>query len=280
MNKPTKVVLSIAIIASLSMNYILINRINSIQNNVNIISNQVHSLSSQLSNVRSDLNTLNEGEKLIIKYNYDIEENSDFKKARVKINVALNRLENNSKVFFMYRNYESESKDWKIKEVQNQAGLNFTTEVDLSYDGNYEAQLMMDTGSHQVSEAMGQINLKNELNNRLHMKISPRSADTRGNFTFETNIRNNYYNGEALKLKSINAYIYFDNKLVHKVDIMDKGKKRELEYEPIEEWNYNESIVIEELKRSVEKDFMKLFALKLVVVDQLGKKYEYVSDKS
>jgi len=250
-------------------------KLNSFEDRMNTYTNHISGLSHQINSLQSELYTLNKRESTISNLNYDIKESKDYEAANVKVNLSLNKLKTGAKVLFMYRNRELVDQEWEIKEFQHQEGLNYSTVLDLSYDGNYETQLIIENDSEKQSENMNPINLKDELRQRLHLEAMPNTADSKGNLTFSVTVRNNFYKGEDLKLESANCYIYYDEKLVHSVDIMKNGEKSDWRHEPVEEWNYGERVVIEAMRTTEDRDFMESLKIKLVVKDKLGKEYEY-----
>lgn len=258
-----------------SMNTLFLIKLNSFEDRMNTSNNHISGLSHQINNLQSELYALNKRESTISNLNYDIQESKDYEAAKVKVDLSLNKLKTGSKLLFMYRNRELADPNWEVKEFQHQDGLNYSTVLDLSYEGNYETQLLIENDSEKQSENMSPINLKDELRQRLHLEAMPNTADSRGNLTFRVTVRNNFYKGEALKLESANCYIYYDDKLVHSVDIMKKGEKNDWRHEPIEEWDYVESVVLEPMSTTEDKDFMEPLKIKLIVKDKLGKEYEY-----
>ncbi len=268
-----------SIVVMLSMNTLFLIKLNSFEDRMNTSINHISGLSHQINNLQSELYALNKRESTISNINYDIQESKDYEAAQVKVNLSLNKLKTGSKLLFMYRNRELADQDWEVKEFQHQDGLNYSTVLDLSYDGNYETQLLIENDSEKQSENMSPINLKDELRQRLHLEAMPNTADSRGNLTFRVTVRNNFYKGEALKLESANCYIYYDDKLVHSVDIMKKGEKNDWRHEPIEEWDYVESVVLKSMSTTEDKDFMEPLKIKLIVKDKIGKEYEYEHGK-
>ncbi len=270
--------MTIAIIILLFMNFTLINKLDNFQNNINMINSQIGSLSSQIGGVRAEFNNLNQKERLINTYNYDIQNANDYENANVNVDITLNKLKNNSKVFLMYRNYELNDQDWNKIELKNQGGLNYRADLQLSYDGNYETELLVENDLEKLSEKLNPIDLKSKLSNRLEMRAMPTRADSNGNFTYEVEVTNIFHDDENLRLKSLDCYIYYKDKLVHQVDIIAKGENDAFGHEPVERWDYTESINIEEIK-SADGDFMRDISLKLVAIDRLDKKYEYEHDE-
>ncbi|MTI66823.1 MAG: hypothetical protein FH753_09510 [Firmicutes bacterium] len=261
-------------------NLLLLNKLESYGNNIYSINNQIHSLQSEIRNLSSTINDLNRKEKLISTYNYDIKNYKDYKKAKVTVNVTLNKLKENSKVFFMYKTFESDDSNWNYKELNNTGGLNYKTQLDLSYNNNYKTQILIDNNNEKQTGNIRSINLKDKLRDRIDMKALPKRADTNGNLTFEVNVRNNYNkynydNNEKLKLKEIKCFIYFENKLVHTVDIIKEGEKKSFSHVTLEEWKFEDSIRINEMGNYDGDSFMEPLTIKLMVKDMLDKEYTY-----
>ena len=269
-----KILVGIAIGGLLVTNIILIDKFNSLQMNLNAYYNQAHTLGAQVSGLQAEFSSWNQSEKLINMHYYDIKSSKDFENAKITAQITLNKLATNSKVFLMYRDFQVPNQVWQSIQLENQGGLNFTTELELSYEANYETQLFVEGDKEQYSERMDSIHLKDELHQRLDMQVIPMSFDSNGNLTFEVTVLNNYYRGEGLKLKSLDCYIYYEDKLIHQVDVMSKAKRTDWGQEPIENWQYSEKIKVENMNTS-NNDYMNYLNMKLIAVDRLGKEYTF-----
>ncbi len=274
------IAIGILVIISL-LNYVKISNVedrmqtlDNMQGQIQNVNNSVRNISSQ---VNSQMDEFLQEQLWIPDKEYKIT-NVNLKENTIDVILewSLRDLSDEEKIAFLYR--EEGTKKWSELEVKNKGGLNYSLEHTFPLNGNYETQVIATSADGKRSEDLLNLKFKEQLDNRIMIDafLHPRGN---GQFEVNINIHNRLKqelmlaeNKDDLKVKSANAYLYVNGKLIKEMDILKRNQG--MHSDPFtENINYHNSYNLED-KIDNEADV----ELRVTVEDGLGLKYETIAD--
>lgn len=282
MDKTKKILIALLIILLLS-NVIMYNEIKKINNIIVNMNNYIYSLDSQLNNISSNVNSLRNKEKLIQSQSYDINNIDEaYEKADVNFKITFNKLSEDAIAYVLYRKYKSynyefiqdsnitDDEKWNKVKLEKIEALDYKTQIQLSYDYNYEMQVYVEGDKISETERLSSIDLLNKLNLRLDINSHFNTISSNGTMSYIVEVENNYRDDDKLKLKSIVSRVYYKDKLIDEIDILEDGESKDFEHMPLERWSYNGNTSFEPEDNSDPSEYIHF---ETVVIDKMGKKY-------
>ena len=230
-------------IGILLLNISIYSHVKDLQTNMTNTRSQLSNIDRSVNDVRNSVNTtlneIHENSKWLCNGHYNITNVSeDFKNATVSLNWSLRTLNNNSKVYLIYRKKATDKNEidkWTQLPIENEDALNYSKELTLSFDDNYEFKVLIKSETTSASEKLLDINLYSMMKDRVQIDFEPRSqsqSDDHVKFSFLGRIRNSYTlpfehhesNYDLLKLKNIIVKVSSDNHLKIEFQILKDGK--------------------------------------------------------
>lgn len=270
------IIISIVMVSMMMMSIQNWLKLKMIENQLSHLQGQLYSVDSSVNRVYGEIYWANERDRMIGQYNYTIDNiNEAYEKALVKIDVHFNQLPNEANAYLMYRNIEAEDIQWNTVALIQQGGLNYAAEVELSYEENYGMQLVIESSIEKYSEELSTLNLKDQLNERITIITRPTRSDSTGNLAFFVSVHNYYDNKEIMKLKDLQAYVYYQEKIIKEINLLELGQLSPFGEPKTEFWEYEGNLKIPNVK---DIDFMKEVIIEVIAMDHLGKEYRQSFD--
>ncbi|QXM06911.1 hypothetical protein [Crassaminicella indica] len=274
-----EVAISIVIAILLALNIRMGYKLQEMQNSIEKVKSSVNHLDGRFSSIDRDIKMtlydIRREHVWIIDKDYDIVNIDDkFDQAKVTFNWTFRDLGKNEKVYVLYgEENNGEIEKWSKIEAIHIGGLNYKAKAKLSYDKNYEFQVVAENKNSKKTGKLEDIDLYNKLMNRIDFEVY---FPTMSNSQVEVFARiQNFYRGlEKLKIKSAKANIYYKEKLIKSVDITDVAEKECLHGE-IDKWEYSNIFELDELFKDVGfEEMVDNVKIQIVVKDYLGREYK------
>ncbi|MBF8983909.1 hypothetical protein IZY60_10195 [Lutibacter sp. B2] len=270
--------MTIAIAVLLILNIITGYKLREIQNSISKVSSSVNNIDGKINGIYGTVsNTISEVRKeqmWIVDKDYDIINVEDqFKEAKITFNWTFRELGKNEKVYVLYgEENNGEIEKWNKIESTHIAGLNYKTEIDLSYDKNYEFQVVAENANSKKTEKLEKIDLYDQLMNRMYFEEDFQSMNN-SEVEVYARIENFYRDLKALKIKSAKVNIYYEEKLLKSIDITEMAEKESPQGD-IDKWEYRNTFKFEELFKNINFEESDKVKIQIIAKDYTGREYK------
>ncbi|NBI06210.1 hypothetical protein [Senegalia massiliensis] len=265
-----KIIIIMMAILLILNGYILLNFFSSdtIQD-ISRLKEQIYFLEDEIYNLKQDLKTEEEKSSLISSHNYDIENiGNEYKNANVAVQVEFKKLKNKSTPYIIYSIAEKEGTA-KVK-LDKVSELKYTTELNLSYNDNYNVKLFMENDEVMIGEELSPIKLAEELARRFTIHMYPTEFEKGKELKYEIQIFNSPIEDKKdLEINSIKADIYYMDEKLDTIDITKNAEKKKLK-DITKEYFYEGNLGIEGIDDEIIQEKL-LF--KFIIKDKYGKVY-------
>lgn len=265
-----KIIIIMMAILLILNGYILLNFFSSdtIQD-ISRLKEQIYFLEDEIYNLKQDLKTEEEKSSLISSHNYDIENiGNEYKNANVAVQVEFKKLKNKSTPYIIYSTAEKEGTA-KVK-LDKVSELKYTTELNLSYNDNYNVKLFMENDEVMIGEELSPIKLAEELARRFTIHMYPTEFEKGKELKYEIQIFNSPIEDKKdLEINSIKADIYYMDEKLDTIDITKNAEKKKLK-DITKEYFYKGNLGIEGIDDEIIQEKL-LF--KFIIKDKYGKVY-------
>ncbi|MCM1989209.1 hypothetical protein [Oceanirhabdus seepicola] len=230
-------------IGILILNISIYSHVKDLQTNMTYTRNELFNIDRSVNSVRNSvnntLNEIHENSKWLYNGSYSVTNiSNDLKNATVALTWSLRTLNNNSKVYLIYRKKptdKNENDKWTELPIENADNLNYTKELTLSLKNDYEFKVLVKDDKTSTSEKLFNIDFYSMMKDRVQIDLEPRSqsqSDNHVKFSFSGRIRNSYTlpfkydksNYDLLKLKNIIVKVSSGDHIKIEFQILKDGK--------------------------------------------------------
>lgn len=191
-------------------------------NNINANVNNLKLLPGRVSSLEDLLRRIEEEQKLIQSYRFNIIEFTDETYAKVNVNIefSLKELKANSDVYLIATNNDTGE---IIKVLLTSEILTFSQVVPLDISANYKVNLQIETGENKTNEFLLDVRLKDIFNNRVELDKKSIIEHNRDNkrVDYHVTIENNTFGIENLKITAGHFKVFNGETLMETIEFTD-----------------------------------------------------------
>lgn len=287
MKKRNEIVLFLLIGTLIMFNISQHSNIRSLENQISNIVNEVRSVSYRINDLNNSINQVVQKNKLIHNYKIDIEKlDEEYKDANVSINVVFNELSIDSKVYFVFRERAIYNEDyyneiekpkliheegkWQKVEMYSIDNIEYNGVFRGSYEHDYDIHVLVEDNGVNKIELIPKVDLYNKLRSRLNIIVRPKSWDSNGKIEYHVNLIENVLD-EKIKLISAESTLFYNEKVIEKVDILKEDNNNMIEEPKINIWDFTRLVNVEVTDNEESKN--DSFRIEVIVEDSLGNIY-------